>query len=130
MDKPDILITVEIKADTLAAAITALANALGAKLPNTPAAPAPTAIPLAAPVYQPTAPAPAPAPVQTPPPTAAAPTYTADQLAIAATQLMDAGRRNELVNLLKSFGVSALTQLPKEQYGAFATALRELGAKI
>lgn len=59
-----------------------------------------------------------------------APTYTMEQLAVAATQLVDAGRRAELVNLLNTFGVQALTVLPKEQYGAFATQLRALGAKI
>lgn len=57
-------------------------------------------------------------------------TYTMEQLAVAATQLMDAGRRAELVNLLNQFGVQALTALPKEQYGAFATQLRAMGAKI
>ncbi len=59
-----------------------------------------------------------------------APSYTQDQLAVAATQLVDAGRRVELVNLLAQFGVGALTLLPQEQYGAFATALRQMGAKI
>lgn len=59
-----------------------------------------------------------------------APAYTFDQLAVAATQLVDAGRREEVLQLLNSFGVQALTALPKEQYGAFATKLRELGAKI
>lgn len=67
-------------------------------------------------------------PAQTVP--TAATTYTMDQLAIAATQLMDAGRRNDVVALLSQFSVQALTLLPKEQYGAFATKLRELGAKI
>lgn len=57
-------------------------------------------------------------------------TYTMDQLAVAAQQLMDAGRVNELRQLLTNFGVQALTALPKEQYGAFATQLRALGAKI
>lgn len=57
-------------------------------------------------------------------------TYTQDQLAVAATQLMDAGRRNDLMGLLTSFGVQALTMLPKEQYGPFATQLRAMGAKI
>lgn len=57
-------------------------------------------------------------------------TYTMEQLAVAATQLVDAGRRTELVNLLTSFGVQALTALPKEQYGNFATQLRAMGAKI
>lgn len=57
-------------------------------------------------------------------------TYSADQLAVAATQIADAGRRVELIRLLETFGVQALTMLPKEQYGAFATKLREMGAKI
>lgn len=60
----------------------------------------------------------------------AAQSYTMDQLALAATQLIDAGRMTELQQLLASFGVQALTALPKEQYGAFATKLREMGAKI
>ncbi|ASJ54886.1 hypothetical protein BP422_15715 [Brevibacillus formosus] len=59
-----------------------------------------------------------------------APTYTIDQLAVAATQLVDAGRREELVQLLSAFGVQTLTALPKEQFGAFATHLRAMGAKI
>ncbi|WP_188068633.1 hypothetical protein [Brevibacillus brevis] len=59
-----------------------------------------------------------------------APTYSIDQLAVAATQLVDAGRREELVQLLSAFGVQALTALPKEQFGAFATHLRAMGAKI
>ena len=57
-------------------------------------------------------------------------TYSLDQLAQAGTQLVDAGRRDELVGVLASFGVQALTQLPKEQYGNFATQLRAMGAKI
>jgi hypothetical protein len=56
--------------------------------------------------------------------------YTMEQLAVAATQLVDSGRRADLVNLLNSFGVQALTALPKEHYGSFATQLRALGAKI
>lgn len=59
-----------------------------------------------------------------------APSYSMDQLAVASTQLMDAGKRNELLQLLATFGVQALTSLPQEQYGAFATKLREMGANI
>jgi len=70
---------------------------------------------------------PMPAPVV---PTTAAPSFTIDQLAVAATQLMDAGQQPALLGLLGQFGVNALTALPKEQYGSFATALRQLGAKI
>lgn len=57
-------------------------------------------------------------------------TYTLDQLALAGTQLVDSGHMQELRNLLTEFGVQALTMLPKEQYGAFATRLRALGARI
>ena len=57
-------------------------------------------------------------------------TYTMEQLAVAATQIVDAGRSIQLVGLLNSFGVQTLTALPKVQYGAFATQLRALGAKI
>lgn len=60
----------------------------------------------------------------------AAQTYTQDQLAVAATQILDSGRQQDLLNLLAAFGVPALTALPKEQYGAFATQLRAMGAKI
>jgi hypothetical protein len=86
-----------------------------------PMAPVQAAVPTAQPPVQ----APAPATVPT-----ATTTYTMDQLAVAATQLMDAGRRGDLLGLLSAFGVQALTMLPKEQYGAFATKLRELGAKL
>lgn len=89
-------------------------------------APAPVATPPAA---VPVAPAPpAPAPVPTVPTTAQ--TYTQDQLALAASGLMDAGKLAELQQLLASFNVASLVQLPKEQYGVFATKLREMGAKI
>lgn len=56
--------------------------------------------------------------------------YTIDDLARAAMTLMDSGRQGELQNLLAGFGVEALPQLPQAQYGAFATQLREMGAKI
>lgn len=48
----------------------------------------------------------------------------------AGATLMDAGKVNELMNLLHSFGVQAVMDLKSEQLGAFATAMRELGAKI
>ena len=71
-----------------------------------------------------------PPPVQQAPAQTAAPSYTADDLARAAMTLMDSGRQGDLINLLAQFGTEALTQLPQEQYGAFATALRGLGAPI
>ena len=81
------------------------------------------------------------APVQTTVPTApvataqsAVPTtsvtYTPDDLARAAFTLMDSGRQQELIGLLQQFGVNAIPELKPEQFGAFATALRGLGAQI
>ena len=91
--------------------------------PTAPAAEAPAsaAVPVAA------AP-PAPAPVPTVPTTAQ--TYTQDQLALAASGLVDAGKIADLRKLLAAFNVPSLVEVPKDQYGAFATKLRELGAKI
>ena len=74
------------------------------------------------------------APVQPVPPTVptGAKEYTMDELAVAAIPLMDAGAGGQqmLIDLLHQFGTDALPNLPKSQYGAFATALRGLGAKI
>ncbi|TQI66235.1 hypothetical protein [Clostridium sp. KNHs216] len=85
-----------------------------------------------------TVPAAAPAPVPPAPiapsinqaPVAAAPAYQSDDLARAAAQLMDAGKQQDLLNLLAQFKVQALTQLQPEQFGAFATKLRQMGAKL
>ena len=69
----------------------------------------------------------------TPPPSvpvAKAPQYTVKQLMDAGAGLMDAGKIDELRNLIASFGVEAVTNLAPEQFGAFATELRKLGAKI
>ena len=56
--------------------------------------------------------------------------YTMDELARAAMTLMDKGDTAQLQQLLSSYGVETLPQLPKEQYGNFATALRGMGAQI
>lgn len=74
-------------------------------------------------------PSPAQAPVQTVVPTTAQ-SYSADDLARAAMTLMDAGRVNDLQALLAQFGINSLPELPESQRGAFATALRGMGAKI
>lgn len=98
-----------------------------APAPATPApavTPAPATAP--APVQAPVTPAPAPAPV----PVAPAPTYNRDQIMTAGAALIDAGKINELMGLLNSFGVQAVTQLKQDQLGAFATELRKLGAQI
>ena len=133
-------VKVTIAAPELTGAINNLAAAIGGKA----AAPAPT--PAAAPMPAPqstAAPAPVPMPAPTPVaapapasypapnvPLAAPPQYTVDQIMAAGATLMDAGKVNELMNLLHSFGVQAVMDLKPEQLGAFATAMRELGAKI
>lgn len=85
--------------------------------------PVPTA-PVTPPVQQ----APVTPPVQAVPTTA--PSYTLEDLTRAAIPLMDSGKQPELLQLLRDFGVDALPTLPQVQYGAFATALRGLGAQI
>lgn len=60
----------------------------------------------------------------------AAPTYTREDLSKAAMSLMDKGMQAQLQQLIQSFGVSSLVELPAEQYGSFATAIREMGAQI
>ena len=98
-----------------------------APAPATPApAVTPAPAPAPAPVQAPVTPAPAPAPV----PVAPAPTYNRDQIMTAGAALIDAGKINELMGLLNSFGVQSVTQLKQDQLGAFATELRKLGAQI
>jgi hypothetical protein len=43
---------------------------------------------------------------------------------------MDAGKQPQLLALLQQFKVQGLSQLQPGQFGAFATALRGMGAKI
>lgn len=74
-------------------------------------------------------PAPTTATASAPVPTSA-PTYTLDQLATAGTSLIDAGKLNQVLGLLKKYGVDTLTSLPPQNYGAMATDLRALGARI
>jgi hypothetical protein len=56
--------------------------------------------------------------------------YTVEQIMAAGATLMDSGRANDLTNLLTQFGVRGVSLLKPEQLGAFATALRGLGANI
>lgn len=150
---------ITIEAPELAGAINNLAAAIGgAKAIPQQAAPVQTPQPAPAPAPQPNAqqfngapsttaarPTPVqPSPLPSPGPAAQAmpsypapnvplaqpPQYTVDQIMAAGATLMDAGKVNELMNLLHSFGVQAVMDLKPEQLGAFATGLRELGAKI
>lgn len=98
---------------------------------SAPAAPMPPAPVASAPV---TPSVPVTSPVTPQVPTGVVPTmaaaYTPDDLARAAMALMDSGRQAELLGLLQQFGVVAIPELKPEQYGAFATALRGMGAQI
>ena len=132
-------LTITIEAPEMVAAIRELAAALGnhraqqtAPTVNTapqqtPVTPTNNIVPQQAPVTLISSAVPQQASAAVPTATA---TYTIDQLAYAASPLIDAGKLPELQALLGQFGVNILTELPAEQYGAFATALRGLGAKI
>lgn len=100
--------------------------------PTAPTGPAPAVPPVqtaaqpapASPVQQP---APAPQPLPT---TAVAQEYTQDQISVAMAGLVSQGKQPEIMALIQGFGVSSLVELPKEQYGALAVKLREMGAQI
>ena len=88
----------------------------------------------------------APVPVQQPaaPAMAAPPTavkkYTADELSIASRPIVEAGRQQELLDLLHSFtftdqsgvtrNVQNIREMPEELYPAFANGIRQLGGRI
>ncbi len=114
-------IKVTVSMPELAQAINNLAAAISSKpAPTQPVAPAPAPT-------QPVAPTPAPVSAV---PLASAPQYTVDQIMNAGAALMDAGKIEDLMNLLHSFGVQAVMELKPEQLGAFATEMRKLGAAI
>lgn len=120
---PDILAAAQL----LAKGISAPTPAAAAPVTQT----APVQVPGPAPVAQ-TVPA---APVNTAAPAvplASAPTYTLQQISKAGADLFTnrPDLRPQVNALLSQFGVQAVTDLRPEQYGAFATALRGLGAQI
>lgn len=138
-------IRVTVEAKDLAQAINNLASAMGGGMTAKAAQPTAPQQPMqvqpqqpqqqmAAPLQQPLPTAPQAAPVTQPAaapvPIAQPPKYTVDQIMAAGATLMDAGKTNELLGLLQRFGVQAVMDLKEEQLGQFATALRELGAKI
>lgn len=125
----DVTLTLKIEAPELTAAILRLIDAM-APVKAKPV----TAVTVTAPAV-PVAPVAAPAaPKAAPPiaPTTPAPGYTLEQLSRAGAELVstDPSKMLQLTGLLQQFGVQAITMLPPEQYGSFATALRGLGAKL
>ena len=122
---------------------TAPAPAPAPAAPVSPAPVTPTQTPTPAPAPPVAAPSHAPAPTagqtsaapgNTPAPTVpvagAPPSHPLDQISRAGASLVDAGKMQHLLELLGRYGVQAVTQLQPEQYGAFATELRALGAQI
>ena len=79
-----------------------------------------------------TAPAQMEAPVQTQPATEAAPakSYTVDDLSRAGATLIDQGKMPQLIELLKKYGVQAVTQLDASAYPAFVEEMKALGAQL
>lgn len=115
-------IKVTISAPDLSEAINALARALSgthncecgdtrkaetapAVAPTVPSCAPTNATPASAPVAAPVV-----APAQTVVPTSA-PTYTLDAIARAGTALLDAGKMNELTELLKKYGADTLVTI-------------------
>lgn len=106
--------------------------------PVSPAPVTPTATPTPAPGPAVAAPAPTAGPASVTPgntpapavPVTTAPAYTLDQISRAGASLVNAGKMQQLLELLGRYGVQAVTQLQPEQYGTFATELRALGAQI
>lgn len=70
------------------------------------------------------------APVTAPAVPTAVPTYTIEQIAKAGAELAQSGKMPQLLALLQQYNIQAVTMLQPAQYGAFATALRGLGANL
>lgn len=121
--------TLNIKGlDTLAAAIAALANALSSEPQTT------LRMPVAIQAELPTAPVVQPQPTQPTqqqiPTNFVAQEYTLEQIQLAMSGLIDAGKIGEVSVLMQSFGVAAIMQLPRDQYPPLVLKLREMGAQI
>ena len=128
-------ITVNIHGlDTLATAITAMAQAIRQGAPAAPAAPVVPAMPPnpAEPVAPMASaqPASAPAPAPAVPLATAPQQYTLAELQKAVMPLFDAGKMAELQQVLAKYGAQDLTKVPTEQYGALAADFRALGARL
>ena len=48
----------------------------------------------------------------------------------AAAELARAGKRDELKDIINSFGVPAITDIPENKYNDFALRIREAGGVI
>lgn len=74
------------------------------------------------------------APMQQPsfavPTTAVPQAYSQEQLAVAATGLVDQGKMQVVTGIMQVFGAQSLMQIPPERYPEVALKLREAGANI
>lgn len=82
------------------------------------------------PIQQTPLPVPQQPPMQVIPTTPVSQAFSMDQLAIAATSIVDAGKQDVLMGILSQFGVQFLTQISPDNYPALAARLREAGARI
>ncbi len=156
----EITLTVNIKCPEIAAAINSLASALGSgkegvvtqvsAVSSAPALPVVPAVPVSTTPAAPPAPVAPVAPVTTPvvplspaavvpvapaaAPAASVPTsipsYTIEQLQTALAPLLDVGKAPQLQQLVQSFGVNTLMEIPPARYGEFANGIRALGGVI
>lgn len=78
--------------------------------------------------------APIPTPIATPvapvPTTVQAESFTQEQLAVAMSNAVSAGKMNVISDILQKFNVQALTQINPNDYNKLATMLREAGVKV
>lgn len=56
--------------------------------------------------------------------------FTMDQLAVAMSNAVNAGKMNTVLEILHSFGVQALTQINPNDYTKLATKLKENGIEV
>ena len=67
---------------------------------------------------------------QTIPTTQVAESFTQEQLAVAMSNAVAAGKMNVIQGILQSFGVQALTQINPADYNKVATMLKEAGVQV
>lgn len=91
------------------------------------AAPTPAPVSETAPVTAETS---DPAPAVKPAPAPAVKQVTYEDIVSAGGQLLEQGMMEDLMNLLKGYGVQAVTQLKPEQYPDVLAGLIKLGAKV
>ena len=120
---------IHIHATELSDALTAIAQALQhTHRPVDPPAPPQAPTPATGPVAPPVDPAPT-APVA---PVSSGPTITKDALRIAISGLIDSapGAQDAVLGLFRQYDIQSINDLPDDRIGAFATAIRGMGARV